>query len=156
MLTIYNVSCHDDELIRVNDSPYGVLPCASYRRFTGIAFLKRGSRALSVFRVGEQASVDCVQLDTSFSEDVEITAAVSVEESDAVNQLVDMVGNTKTDADIFGDQGKVVTDLFPAYDRKHEKFEKHSLLLTAGKIFFEFMQSNRRRQKKNKQRGSMT
>jgi len=121
MLTVYNISRHDDGLMRVNDSPYSVMPNASYCQFTGLAFLKHESRALSMFRAGEQASVDCVQLDIPSAEEVEITVSVSVEESDAVKQLADDVENMKTSTDIFGDQGKVVTDLFPAYDRKREK-----------------------------------
>jgi len=121
MLTVYDVSRHDDGLIRVNDSPYSVMPNASYCRFTGLAFLKHESRALSVFRAGERASVDCIQLNIPSSEEVENIVSVSVEESEAVKQLADDVGNMKTSTDIFGDQEKVVTDLFPAYDRKHGK-----------------------------------
>jgi hypothetical protein len=104
--------------LRVTDSPYGVFPYASYRRFTGLAFLKRESHAFSVFRADERASVDSVQLDVSSTEDFEHTAAVSVEESDAVKKLIESAANMKTDIDIFGDQEKVVIDLFPAYDRK--------------------------------------
>jgi len=97
------------------------MPNASYCRFTGLAFLKHESRALSVFRAGERASVDCIQLNIPSSEEVENIVSVSVEESEAVKQLADDVGNMKTSTDIFGDQEKVVTDLFPAYDRKHGK-----------------------------------
>jgi len=121
MLTVYDVSRHDDGLIRVNDLPYSVMPNASYCRLTGLAFLKHESRALSVFRAGERASVDCVQLDIPCTEEAENIVSVSVEESDAVKQLADDVGNMKTSMDIFGDQGKVVADLFPAYDRKDGK-----------------------------------
>ncbi|KAF5358459.1 hypothetical protein D9756_001485 [Leucocoprinus leucothites] len=117
MLTFYNVSRHDDKLIRVNDSPYGLFPSASYRRFTGQAVLQHENRAISFFRADEQAGVDCVELHIALDDDQELTTPVTIEESDAIKDLRRKAQNMKTDLDIFGDQEKVVADLFPAYDR---------------------------------------
>jgi hypothetical protein len=39
-----------------------------------------------------------------------------LEESDAIKELREKAVNLKTDLDIFGDQEKVVKNLFPAYD----------------------------------------
>ncbi|KXN86913.1 hypothetical protein AN958_09508 [Leucoagaricus sp. SymC.cos] len=117
MLTIYNVSRHDDEFIRANDMPYGVLPSDSYRQFTGHAFLQHGSGSIAVFRADERAGVDCVLLQQTVDENVqELQSLLVLEESDTLKELRRKAENMKTDMDIFGDQEKALTNLYPAYD----------------------------------------
>jgi hypothetical protein len=155
MLTIYDVSRHEDELLRVNDSPYGVLPCGSYCRFTGQAFLQHESPAITIFRADEQAGVDGIQLCIQAENGVQHTGLVIVKESDEIEELRQKAKDMKTDLDIFGDQEKVVTNLFPAYDREHPFSLRFAFSDCGSKAFSGDIQNSRRRTRKNKQMNSM-
>lgn len=123
LVSIYNVSRHNGHLIRADDLPYGILPSRAYCRYTGRAFMQHESQGITIFRTDEQEKVHCFQLQKAPVTDLELPEPLVVEQSDAVRELGKSI---KTDLDKYGDQDKVVTDLYPAYD---SEYNSHSVRL---------------------------
>lgn len=120
LTTIYNISRHDDQLIRAGDLPYGILPPGSYCQCPGQVFLQHEPRDVTIFRIDERAKVHCFQLRSMTTDDPEFSGSIVVEESDAIKELGKRAESVETDLGRYGDQDKALKDLFPAYDCKHD------------------------------------
>lgn len=155
MLTIYNVSRREDEFLRVDDSPYGVLPWGGYHRYTGQAFLQHEYPAITIFRADERAGVDCAHLLFQAENESEHNDLVVVEESDAIEELRKRANNMKNDLGIFGDQEKMVTNFFPAYDRELSFFQREDPSDYETQVSFVYTRNSRRGRRKIKRRSSM-
>ncbi|KAF7778651.1 hypothetical protein Agabi119p4_2996 [Agaricus bisporus var. burnettii] len=116
LISIYSVSRHEDQLIRVDDAPYGSCLPGTYRS-SAQTFWQQDSQNIFIFRADERAKVDFISLCRADpGTEPECGEALVVEASDAVKELERKCTNVETDLDKYGDQDKVITDLSPAYD----------------------------------------
>lgn len=116
LISIYSVSRHEDQLIRVDDAPYGFCLPGTYRS-SAQTFWQQDSQNIFIFRADERAKVDFISLCRADpGTEPECGEALVVEASDAVKELERKCTDVETDLDKYGDQDKVITDLSPAYD----------------------------------------
>ncbi len=116
LVTIYNISQQEDQLIYANDSPYSIFPPGSHFQYPGETLLQHGPCDVTVLRIDEQAKIHCLQLCDAPTGDSEVSHAVGVEKSDVVEELEKIARSTKSKLQKYGDQDKSTANLYPAYD----------------------------------------
>lgn len=117
LISIFSVSRQYDQLIRVDDAPYGFCLPGTYNRYTAQTFWQQEPQSIFIFRADERAKVDCIQLlRGDQTQEPEVGKSLVVEIPDAVGELGRRCTDVETDLDRYGDQDKAIIDLFPAYD----------------------------------------
>jgi hypothetical protein len=120
LISIYSVSRHDDQLIRVDDAPYGFCLPRTYNRCTAQTFWQQDPQSIFIFRADERAKVDCIQLSRGdYTQDLDINESpLVVELPRDVDELGRRCTDVETDLDRYGDQDRTIVDMFPVYDRE--------------------------------------